>query len=118
MGRVAAYYQTVAGELPVRFFLDSLPAQAAKKVSWVIDLLEDLDRVPEIYFSKMPGTDSIWECRATFGSKQYRVFAFMDGQKIVLTHGFTKKTRKTPVREIERAERYRHDYFQRKKGGG
>jgi len=33
---------------------------------------------------------------------------------VVLTHGLIKKTRKTPVREIERAEAYRRDYLQRR----
>ncbi|MBO5567385.1 MAG: type II toxin-antitoxin system RelE/ParE family toxin [Clostridia bacterium] len=31
-----------------------------------------------------------------------------------LTHGFIKKTQKTPPSEIERAVRYRNDYFRRK----
>ena len=95
-------------------FLDSLPAKATQKIQWVLGLLEDLERVPEIYFSKMSGTDEIWECRATFSSKQYRVLAFMDGARVLLTHGFIKKTWRTPPGEIQRAERYRQDYFRRK----
>ncbi|WP_232362376.1 type II toxin-antitoxin system RelE/ParE family toxin [Selenomonas sputigena] len=34
-------------------------------------------------------------------------------QRIVLTHGFIKKTQKTPVREIERAKKYRVIYCER-----
>ncbi|MGF0015821.1 type II toxin-antitoxin system RelE/ParE family toxin [Mitsuokella jalaludinii] len=32
-----------------------------------------------------------------------------------ITHGFVKKTQKTPRREIERAKRYRQDYMERVK---
>ncbi|MBN2651507.1 MAG: type II toxin-antitoxin system RelE/ParE family toxin [Spirochaetales bacterium] len=32
---------------------------------------------------------------------------------MILTHGFQKKTMKTPRREIERAECYRQDYLRR-----
>ena len=81
MGREIVYYLTASGECPTKIFMESLPAKDAKKVAWVIDLLEDLDRVPDMYFSKMAGTDEIWECRATFGSNAYRVLAFIDGHK-------------------------------------
>ena len=118
MDREVAYYLTVSGDCPTKSFMESLPGKAAKKVAWVIDLLEDLDRVPEMYFSKMAGTDEIWECRTTFGSNAYRVLAFIDGHKILLAQGFKKKAQKTPLAEIERAERYRRDYFQRKREKG
>ncbi|WP_363916558.1 type II toxin-antitoxin system RelE/ParE family toxin [uncultured Dialister sp.] len=34
-----------------------------------------------------------------------------------MTNGFTKKTQKTPVREIELAKKYREDYMRRSLGG-
>ena len=36
------------------------------------------------------------------------------GRTIVLTHGFTKKTQKTPPSEIKRAKQYRKLYIERK----
>jgi len=33
---------------------------------------------------------------------------------LILTHGFAKKTQKTPQQEIERAEAYRRDYLKRR----
>ncbi len=95
-------------------FLDFLPPKVAQKVSWVLGLLEDLDIIPSQYFSKMSGTDDIWECRVRLESNIYRIFAFWDGNKIILTHGFIKKTQKIPAKEIEKAENYKKDYFQRK----
>ncbi len=41
-------------------------------------------------------------------------FEKADGRKIILTHGFTKKTHKTPSSEIKIAEKYRNEYFVRK----
>ncbi|MFH0996090.1 MAG: type II toxin-antitoxin system RelE/ParE family toxin [Pseudomonadota bacterium] len=32
---------------------------------------------------------------------------------VILTHGFEKKSKKTPRQEIERTEIYRHDYLNR-----
>jgi phage-related protein len=43
-----------------------------------------------------------------------RVFYFFFvGSKIIATHGFVKKTRKTPKSEIERALRYKGEYERR-----
>ncbi|MHB1664463.1 MAG: type II toxin-antitoxin system RelE/ParE family toxin [bacterium] len=56
----------------------------------------------------------MWECRIKFGSNIYRIFCFMlDNSSVVLTHGFIKKTQKTPPSEIERAEKYKSDFIKR-----
>ncbi|EJB2513399.1 type II toxin-antitoxin system RelE/ParE family toxin, partial [Listeria monocytogenes] len=34
--------------------------------------------------------------------------------KYIITHGFTKKTQKTPAREITKSKEYRKDYLERK----
>jgi hypothetical protein len=51
--RVVTFYATVSGNCPINEFLDSLPAKAAQKVTWVLGLLEDLDIVPSSYFKKL-----------------------------------------------------------------
>ena len=59
--------------------------------------------------------DGILELRAKVGSNISRVmYFFYDGKKAVLTHGFIKKTQKTPKKEIDRAIRYKEEYFSRK----
>ena len=111
------FYKKPDGECPVETFLDSLPAKAAQRVIWVVRLIEDLERVPSNYFCKMTGTDGLWEFRIKLGSNIFRVFAFFDGAKVILTNGFIKKSQKTPHQEIERAENFKKDYFQRVRGG-
>ena len=39
------------------------------------------------------------------------LYFFFVGSKIIVTHGFRKKTQKTPPGEIERAKEYRKDYL-------
>ena len=53
------FYRMDSGDCPVEKFLDSLSAKQAQKVTWVMDLIEDLDIVPGKYFKKMAGTDDI-----------------------------------------------------------
>ena len=47
----------------------------------------------------------------------YRLFAFWDTSSnsiVIVTHGFIKKTQKTPKKEIARAEEIRKQYFDTK----
>jgi len=100
----------------VRDFLDSLPAKAAQKVTWVLSLLEDLEFIPSTYFKKLTGSKEIWECRVQFGSNAYRLFCFFVANSVVvLTHGFIKKSQKTPKNEIDKAEAYKQDFLRRRK---
>ena len=116
MNRTVIFYKTIDGKCPVKDFLDSLPGKVAQKVIWVLKLLEDLDRIPSSYFKKLVGTENIWECRIQFGSNIYRIFCFfIENSVVVLTHGFQKKTQKTPHLEIEMAETYRKDFLNRRK---
>ena len=111
MKKEIKFYHRSLGDCPVQLFLDALPGKVAQKVIWVLGLVEDLERVPAQYFCKLSDSEDIWEFRIKLGSNIYRLLAFWDGNKVVLTHGFIKKTQKTPFQEIERAKSYRNDYF-------
>lgn len=56
----------------------------------------------------------IFELRAKVGTDISRVlyFFYYEG-RIVLTHGFIKKTQRTAAGEIEKAKKYRRDYIER-----
>lgn len=114
MKRTVIFYTTIDGKCPVREFLDSLSGKVAQKLLWTLKLLEDLEFLPSVYFKKLAGTDWIWECRVQYSSNIYRIFCFFGAHSVViLTHGFIKKTQKTPKQEIERAEKYRKDFLSR-----
>ena len=59
--------------------------------------------------------DRIFELRAKVGSDITRVLHFfVIGRRIIITHGFVKKTDKTPPGEIKKAKQYRHEFLSRK----
>ena len=69
-------------------------------------------------FKKLGDTD-IWEFRTLFDNTCYRLLAFWDKRDgkntlVIATHGFVKKTQKTPPREIQHAEQIRNIYFNQK----
>ena len=116
MPRNVIFYTTQTGKRPVEEFLDSLKPKEAQKILWVLKLIEELDRVPAQYFKKLSGSDEIWECRVRTQSKAVRIFSFfVNGDTLVLTHGYAKKSQRTDAREIKLAEKYRSDYLTRKR---
>jgi phage-related protein len=113
--RTITFYKSSSGQSPVEEFLDSLTNQQARKVTWVLRLVEQLQIVPTQYFKKLLGTEHIWEVRVQVGGNIFRVLCFMDKDNtVVLTNGFAKKSQKTPQQEMALAEQRRHDYYQRR----
>lgn len=114
MSRTVLFYKTTDGKCPIHDFLDSMSGKVARKITWVLKLLEDLEVVPSSYFKKLVSTQEIWECRITYASNAYRILCFFAGNSVVvLTNGFVKKSQKTPTAEIKKAEAYRKDFLKR-----
>jgi phage-related protein len=93
-------------------FLDSLGKKPREKVLFNIWKSREVND-PEL-FKKL--VNEIWEFRAKYTGKEFRLLAFWDKEEptntlVVATHGFMKKQQKTPKNEIERAEQLRKDYF-------
>ena len=81
------------------------------KIIWTLELIEELERVPETYLKHLENTDGLYEIRVQQGSDIFRIFCFFDqGQLIILTNGFQKKTQKTPKKEIEKALKIKNEY--------
>lgn len=101
------------------YFRDFYKSQTNKvqtKIIWTFRIIEDLDMIPEIYFKHLENTDGLYEIRVQLGSDIYRIFCFFDDQNVVvIEHGFQKKTQKTPLKEIEKAQKIRKEYFDEKK---
>jgi phage-related protein len=113
--RDVLFYRTASGSQPVREFLDSLDGKQAQKVAWVLQLIEELERIPSQYFKKLESTEDIWEIRVQSGNNAFRFLGFWDtGKFIILCHAFAKKTQQVPMKDIKLAEERKNDYFRRK----
>ena len=105
------FYRDKHGEEPVRDFLNSLCPKMRAIVLRTIKLLADNGYKLREPYTK-PLQNGIFELRIKVGSEITRIlFFFVIGNKAVLTHGFIKKSERTPSSEIERAIRYREEYL-------
>ncbi|MCA1792863.1 MAG: type II toxin-antitoxin system RelE/ParE family toxin [Desulfobacteraceae bacterium] len=74
--------------------------------------------IPRKFFKKLEGTDNIWEARVQYGNNFFRLLGFFDGNELViLNHAFTKKSQKTPKKEIIKAEQRKKKYFLQRRQG-
>jgi len=97
-------------------FLEKQPMKVQDKIFKVIEAIETLERVPKNYLKAITGTKGLYEAKISLSSNIWRVFCFFDeGKLVILLNGFTKKTQKTPKKEIDKALRLMADYYNEKK---
>jgi phage-related protein len=86
------------------------------KIVWTLNLIEEMQQVPETYLKHLEGTNGLYEIRVQSGSDIFRIFCFFDdGKLVVLANGFQKKTQKTPKNEIKKAIKIKEEYYENKK---
>lgn len=105
------FYLDDGGGNPVRDFLETHDLRAQVRLRRAVELLAERNvAAGEPLVRHLDG--KLWELRVESNTNIYRiVYAFSTGRRIVLLHGFQKKTQKTPQREIATAAR-RFDDFQ------
>lgn len=100
-----------------RSFLSELNTKISNKI--IYNIRKATTVIDPVLFKKLDDTD-IWEFRTQYSGIQYRLLAFWDkingtDTLVIATHGFIKKTQKTPSKEIAKAEEIRKQYFNSKK---
>jgi len=104
------YYELPNGEKPVEQFINSLNTKMRAKALGSIEILAEFGNTLRAPYSKAIG-NGLFELRIKFASDITRIFYFfIVDNKIILTNGFIKKTRKTPPGEIALAKQYKADY--------
>ena len=99
-------------------FLLAQPKKVQDKIYKVIEIIESYQHISKTYLAPMKTHKGLFEARIKLGSNIQRVFCFFDKDKLViLLNGFTKKTQKTPKKEIDKAVRLMKEYYEEKNKG-
>jgi len=100
------------------YFEDFLRKQNTKvqdKIFKVIEIIETYERVPSNYLKHIKGTDGLYEARIKLASNIWRVFCFFDkGRLVILLNGISKKSQKTPKKDIDKAIKLMKMYYDEK----
>ncbi len=102
----AFFYRSKSGKEPVREWLKSLPPADRRIVG------EDIKDVEFAWPIGMPLVrplgSGLWEVRSHLtGGRIARVLFCVEAERMILLHGFEKKTQKTPKQALEVARRRR-----------
>ena len=116
MAWIVEYYKDVEGNEPAADFIDMLPVKTKTKVFRTIKMLKEYGvLLKEPYTRHIRG--KIRELRIKDSQGAIRVLYFTyTGRRFILLHGFIKKTDKTPVQDIELAEKRMRDFIIREGG--
>ena len=116
MNFIIEFYETDTGRCPVRGFLDKLkesdPEDFAAVLAGLAKLRNRAYHRPPL--SKSVG-DDLFELRHVGKLNTRLLYFFTKGRRIILLHGFRKKTRALPLRERQVALRRKRDWLDRNK---
>ena len=110
---VIVFYLDDNDRSPVEDFLQTLDKKTQTRFAWSIEQLRMRNvRAREPLVRHLGG--KLWELREESSTNAYRLlYFFFSGRKIVLLHGFQKKTQKAPSSEIEIALQRLNHYMKR-----
>ena len=93
-------------------FYNSLPVKDRNKLRATIEMIEEAGIQAAIQLEWVKKIDSeINEIRSKVSSNIQRALYFhVKNNQYIITHGFTKKTQKTPIKEIERAKQIKREF--------
>ncbi|MBF0580607.1 type II toxin-antitoxin system RelE/ParE family toxin [Erysipelotrichaceae bacterium RD49] len=100
-------------------FLGTLPVKDKEKLMAVIYLVQEKGLVVAQRMKWVKKIDDdIYEIRSQVASNIQRALYFhVCGNRYVITHGFTKKTQKTPVSEINHAKMLKKEFEESDQNG-
>jgi phage-related protein len=96
------FYQSENNKEPVREWLKSLSQSEKKLIGEAIKTVQFSYPVGMPLVRKM--SPDLWEVRINLSDKIARVLFTIKNQKMILLHGFIKKSQKTPNKELAIAE--------------
>ena len=110
MARIIEFYENHF----IQFYQDQ-DDKVKGKIQQVLELIKQVDRVPEKFLKHLSGTEGLYEIRVEYQSNIYRIFCcFDEGKLVVLFNGFQKKTQKIPKNELNKAIELKKEYFLQK----
>lgn len=110
------FYTNAKGSKPVEKFLRRI--RQRNKTLWA-QTIKGLEKIKNRQYHREPLSkyvaEDLWEIRVRSGTNILRIiYTFAKGKRIVLLHGFIKKSQKTPKGEVKIAQKYLRD-FQKEK---
>jgi phage-related protein len=106
---VVRFFKTEAGNEPVKDWLLSLDWDSKKIIGNDIKTAEYGWPIGMPLIRKFEGQQKLWEVRSNIKDGIVRIIFTIDGELMILLHGFIKKSQKTEKKDIDLAVKRRKD---------
>lgn len=104
------FFRTSSGNEPVREWLKGMNREDRKMIGEDIKLVQFRWPLGMPLVRKMEA--ELWEVRSKLDNRKIaRTFFSVKNKEMILLHGFIKKSRKTPQKEIELARTRKNQWF-------
>ncbi len=109
------FYFTETGKIPAKEYLEDTSLDVKVKLAALVKYVAEHGKIFNITkFRLVDSKEKIFE----FKPLQYRFFNFFyEGEKIIITNGYMKKSQKVSRRDLWKARELKKDYIRRVKGG-
>lgn len=109
------FYFTETGKIPAKEYLENTSLDVKVKLAALVKYVAEHGKIFNITkFRLVDSKEKIFE----FKPLQYRFFNFFyEGEKIIITNGYMKKSQKVSRRDLWKARELKKDYIRRVKGG-
>jgi phage-related protein len=103
------FFRTLRGNEPVRVWLSNFGEEDGNIID--IDIRTAAEHWPQVLrtslVKKMPGEEHLWEIRSRIseGKRNARILFTVEGRRMILLHGFIKKSRRTPRKDLRLARK-------------
>ncbi len=105
------FFRTFRGNEPVRAWLSNFDEEDGNIID--INIRTAAEHWPLVLrtslVKKMPGEEQLWEIRSRIseGKRTARILFTVEGRRMILLHGFIKKSRRTPRKDLRLARKRR-----------
>ena len=104
-----SFYKDNNGKSSILEYIKRLSEKERSKIYKYVEFLREHQGVLDEPYSKHI-RGKIRELRVDFGKNRHRIFYFtFVGKNIIILHAFLKKTQKTPISEVKKAENMYHN---------
>jgi len=92
--------------------LRKFPREVQLKFRALFEILEEEGKLEEPFAKKLSGSHQLFEVRVNHQGQWRAIYAYVYGNSVAILSAFSKKTQKTPLSELEKANERRKNYEQ------
>lgn len=86
------------------------PRVVKLKFKGLFEILESTGKLEKPFAKKLSSQDKLFEIRVKYKGEYRAIYAYIEGNSVIVLSAFHKKTQKTPEKELNKANKRLYEY--------